>query len=51
MKIKYQNNIYCDAIKEIAKIIKGTQWENNVYLVGGAVRDLLMGKPIKDIDL
>lgn len=51
MKITYQNNVYCDAIKEIAKLIKGTQWENNVYLVGGAVRDLLMGKPIKDIDL
>ena len=51
MKITYQNNVYCNAIKEIAKLIKGTQWENNVYLVGGAVRDLLMGKPIKDIDL
>lgn len=51
MKIEYQNNVYCDAIKEIAKLIKNTKWENNVYLVGGAVRDLLMGRPIKDIDL
>lgn len=51
MKIVYQNNVFCDAIKEIAKIIKNTKWENNVYLVGGAVRDLLMGRPIKDIDL
>lgn len=51
MKIEYQNNVYCDAIKEIAKLIKNTKWENNVYLVGGAVRDLLMGRSINDIDL
>ena len=51
MKIEYQNNVYCQAIKEIAKIIKGTRWEGHVFLVGGAVRDLLMKRPIKDIDL
>ena len=51
MKIEYQSNIYCKAIKEIAKIIKGTRWEGHVFLVGGAVRDLLMKRPIKDIDL
>ena len=51
MKITYQNNVFCDAVKEIAKIIKGTRWENHCFLVGGAVRDLLMGKPIKDIDI
>lgn len=32
-------------------IIKGTPWENHVYLVGGCVRDDLMGNPIKDVDL
>ena len=51
MEIRYQNNMFCDAIKEIAKLIKGTKWENNCFLVGGAVRDLLLGKEIKDIDL
>ena len=33
------------------KTVKGTKWENNVFAVGGCVRDKLMGKPIKDIDL
>lgn len=30
--------------------IKGTKWENNVFLVGGAVRDQIMGKSPKDLD-
>ena len=35
----------------IATIIKGSEFENHVYAVGGSVRDLLMRNPIKDIDL
>lgn len=35
----------------IGDIIKGTQWENRVYCVGGCVRDLQMGNDIKDIDI
>lgn len=35
----------------IKSIIKDTEYENHVFLVGGAVRDKLMGNPIKDIDL
>ena len=38
------------ALIKIGEIIKGTKWENNVFAVGGCVRDKLMGKPIKDID-
>lgn len=30
--------------------IKGTAWENKVYLAGGAVRDEIMGKKPKDLD-
>lgn len=51
MIYNYQNNIFGDTIKEIKKAIKGTKFENHVFLVGGAVRDSLLGKPMKDIDL
>jgi tRNA nucleotidyltransferase/poly(A) polymerase len=35
----------------ISEIIKGTEFENHVFAVGGSVRDYVMGKDIKDIDL
>ena len=35
----------------IKNIIKGTEWENNVYIAGGAVRDELLGVSPKDLDL
>lgn len=34
----------------LAKFIKNTQYENLVYLVGGAVRDEIMGLKPKDLD-
>ena len=39
------------AIEFIRQVIQGTEWENKVYLAGGAVRDELIGNKIKDIDL
>jgi len=42
-----ENNIL-DFIKQL---IKNTKWEGKLFLVGGAVRDELIGKDIKDIDL
>lgn len=35
----------------LAQIIKGTEWEGHVYLVGGCVRDEIMGEKIHDIDI
>lgn len=35
----------------LGEIIKNTEWEGNVYTVGGCVRDELMCHEIKDIDL
>ena len=38
-------------LKKLQDCIKGTAFENNVYLVGGCVRDALLDEPIKDIDI
>lgn len=39
------------AVEFLKNLIAETEFENKVYIAGGAVRDELMGKPIKDIDL
>ena len=38
-------------VNYIKQIISGSEYENHVYSVAGAVRDLLMNNEIKDIDL
>ena len=40
-----------EIVEWLGKVIKGSRFENNVYVVGGAVRDFCMGSNIKDIDL
>ncbi len=35
----------------LRSLIEGTQWEGNVYTVGGCCRDSILGVPIKDVDL
>ena len=52
MEVKLnKNNIYEETLLEISNLIKGSNFENHVFLVGGAVRDLLMGRQIHDIDI
>src|SRR4051812_29612709 len=39
------------AIELIRHTIKGTEWDNQVLLAGGYVRDEILGRPPKDIDI
>lgn len=47
MKVELKNR----TLRRIAEIIRGTEFDNRVYVVGGFVRDLLMGGEPDDIDL
>lgn len=42
---------YIEIRHAIRGIIKGTEWEGHVFVVGGCVRDEIMGLDIKDIDM
>ena len=42
---------YSFVIEHIKRFIANTDFEGHVFVVGGCVRDLLLGNPIKDIDL
>ena len=42
---------FLEIVAHIAECIKGSEFENHVFAVGGCVRDMTMGNPIKDIDL
>lgn len=40
-----------ELISKIKETIKGTQFENKCFIAGGFVRDLILGKSSKDIDI
>lgn len=42
---------YKEIVAYLQDCIKGSDFENHTFVVGGAVRDFLMHNPIKDIDL
>ena len=46
-----KHEVYTKIKQFLGQLIAGTEWEGNVYTVGGCVRDQLMGSEIKDIDL
>lgn len=37
--------------KKLEELLKNSIFEDKVYYVGGCVRDLILGKPVKDIDI
>ena len=38
-------------VKYLKSTIKGSEYEGHCFVVGGAVRDFIMGSEIKDIDI
>lgn len=42
---------YLDICNTLKQIIEHTEYKGNTYVVGGAVRDYVMGNEIKDIDI
>ncbi|MEJ5251742.1 MAG: HDIG domain-containing metalloprotein [Armatimonadota bacterium] len=41
-----------DAIDLVRRITRGTKWEGNLYLVGGVVRDQILGRPLRpEVDI
>lgn len=42
---------WSDALLDLSDMLKQMPLKNDVYIVGGAVRDAYLGYPIKDIDL
>ena len=43
--------VYQDIKKYMAELIKGTEFENKVFCVGGCCRDEILKNEIKDIDI
>jgi len=49
--LKINDHKYEVLINKIKTLIKGSIFENHVYIVGGFIRDAILGNPIKDVDL
>ncbi len=43
--------IYHQLCQYLKSIIQGTEWEGHLFAVGGCCRDMMLGFPIKDLDL
>jgi len=49
-KVLTEGTLEQEVLDFLKNLIAGTEYDNNIYLAGGAVRDELMGKAAKDLD-
>ena len=46
----FESDLEEKVLSALKNIISGSEWDGKIYLVGGAVRDIIMGKDAKDLD-
>jgi poly(A) polymerase len=49
--LKISDERYIKLIERIKELIKGSVFDGHVFIVGGFIRDGLLGKPVHDIDI
>ena len=49
--LKIDDGRFVKLIERLKTLIKNTAFENHVYVVGGFVRDAILGNPVHDIDI
>lgn len=44
-------HLYNEICRYLRETVKNTEWEGHIYAVGGCIRDEILGREIKDVDI